>query len=157
MDQHQNLAAIKLVVKHYFNCIRTDWRVVLPALLLPGIGSIFVFYVPPLFVGKILAQYGSSGGLVTNQVWSYVAWLAAAWLFGEILWRIGIHFLIKADVAGVSRLYMQAMNVSITGQNLGYLTAAPVASPERSIGAGVASGTGYGLPRTLLLGINLTF
>ncbi len=55
------------------------------------------------------------------------------------------------------RLYMQAMNVSITGQNLGYLTAAPVASPERSIGAGVASGTGYGLPRTLLLGINLTF
>ncbi|MEK6905786.1 MAG: ABC transporter ATP-binding protein [Nanoarchaeota archaeon] len=110
MDQHQNLAAIKLVFKHYFNCIRTDWRVVLPALLLPGMGSIFVFYVPPLFVGKILAQYGSSGGIVTNQVWSYVAWLAAAWLFGEILWRIGIHFLIKADVAGVSRLYMQAMD-----------------------------------------------
>lgn len=56
-----------------------------------------------------------------------------------------------------NKLAMQAMNVSVTGQNLGYLTAAPVASPERSLGAGIASGTGYGLPRTYLLGINITF
>lgn len=55
------------------------------------------------------------------------------------------------------KLYMQAMNVSVTGQNLGYLTAAPVANPERSYGAGIASGTGYGLPRTLLFGVNVTF
>ncbi|MDD4283535.1 MAG: TonB-dependent receptor [Fermentimonas sp.] len=55
------------------------------------------------------------------------------------------------------KLYMQSMNVSVTGQNLGYLTAAPVANPERAYGAGVASGTGYGLPRTLLFGINVTF
>lgn len=55
------------------------------------------------------------------------------------------------------KLYMQALNISVTGQNLGYLTAAPIASPERAIGAGVASGTGYGLPRTLLFGLNLTF
>lgn len=56
-----------------------------------------------------------------------------------------------------NKLYMQNLDISVTGQNLGYLTAAPIASPERSIGAGVASGTGYGLPRTLLFGINLTF
>ncbi len=55
------------------------------------------------------------------------------------------------------KLYMQAMNVSVTGQNLGYLTAAPVANPERSYGAGIAHGTGYGLPRTLLFGVNVTF
>lgn len=55
------------------------------------------------------------------------------------------------------KLYMQAMNVSVTGQNLGYLTAAPVANPERSYGAGIAFGTGYGLPRTLLFGVNVTF
>jgi hypothetical protein len=55
------------------------------------------------------------------------------------------------------KLHMQNMNLSVTGQNLGYLTAAPIASPERAIGTGVASGTGYGLPRTLLFGINLTF
>jgi len=56
-----------------------------------------------------------------------------------------------------NKLYMQSLDLSVTGQNLGYLTAAPIASPERAIGTGIASGTGYGLPRTLLFGINLTF
>ncbi len=56
-----------------------------------------------------------------------------------------------------SKLYCQKLDLSVTGQNLGYLTAAPVASPEVSRGGGVASGTGYPLPRTLLFGINVTF
>lgn len=55
------------------------------------------------------------------------------------------------------KLQMQSMNVSITGQNLGYLKTAPVPNPERAYGGGVAHGTGYGLPRTFLFGINVTF
>lgn len=55
------------------------------------------------------------------------------------------------------KLQMQNMNVSVTGQNLGYLKTAPVPNPERAYGGGVASGTGYGLPRTFLFGINVTF
>lgn len=55
------------------------------------------------------------------------------------------------------KLYMQNMSVSITGQNLGYIKTAPVPNPERSYGGGVASGAGYGLPRIVLLGVNLTF
>ena len=109
MDQDHSKAATKLVLKHYFGCMRANWKVILPALLLPGIGSIFVFYVPPLFVAKILAQYSSSN-VLNNQVWHYVAWLTAAWLFGEILWRIGVHYLIKADAAGIHQLYLKAMD-----------------------------------------------
>ena len=52
----------------------------------------------------------------------------------------------------VQKFYCQRLDVSITGQNLGYWTAAPVASPEVS-----SAGAGYALPRTLLFGINLTF
>ena len=55
------------------------------------------------------------------------------------------------------KLSMQSMNVSVTGQNLGYIKSAPVPNPERAYGGGVAHGTGYGLPRTFLFGINLTF
>ncbi|MEK6900342.1 MAG: ABC transporter ATP-binding protein, partial [Nanoarchaeota archaeon] len=110
MDQHRNTSAVKLAVRHYFNRMRADWKVVLPALLLPGIGTIFVLYGPPLFVGKILAQYASSGGLVTNQVWHYVIWLGSAWMFGEILWRIGIYFSIKAEASGERLLYLDAMD-----------------------------------------------
>src|SRR3989344_3934206 len=110
MDQHRNTAAIKIVLQHYFARMCANWQLILPALLLPGLGSIFVFYVPPLFVAKILAQYSSSGGIITGQVWPYVIWLGAAWLFGEILWRIGIYYLSKADAAGVRQLYIKAMD-----------------------------------------------
>ena len=54
--------------------------------------------------------------------------------------------------AWASKFYCQKLDVSITGQNLGYINSAPVASPEVS-----KAGSGYALPRTLLFGINVTF
>ena len=47
------------------------------------------------------------------------------------------------------RLYMQKLQFSITGQNLGYLTSARTVSPEIS--------SGYPLPRTVIFGVNVTF
>ncbi len=55
------------------------------------------------------------------------------------------------------KLACQQIDLSITGQNLGYLTSAKVAVPETLRSGGVASGTGYPLPRTLLFGINVKF
>lgn len=46
---------------------------------------------------------------------------------------------------------------SITGQNLGYLTAIPSGVPETRYSGGIASGIGYPLPRTVIFGANLTF
>ena len=109
MNQERNMTAIKMVLRHYFKCMRANWKIILPALLLPGLGSIFVLYVPPLFIAKILTQYSTSG-TVNDQIWRYVAWLTGAWLFGEMLWRIGIYFLIKAEASGVRQLYLKAMN-----------------------------------------------
>ena len=62
----------------------------------------------------------------------------------------------------VNKLACQKIDLSVTGQNLGYLQHAPVAIPESVRvpdpgGNGLASGTGYPLPRTLLFGINVTF
>jgi len=53
----------------------------------------------------------------------------------------------------LNKLHMQGLDLSVTGQNLGYLTKAKDAySPE------VASATsGYPLPKILVLGLNLTF
>lgn len=51
---------------------------------------------------------------------------------------------------------MQQASVSITGQNLGYITKAKnVATPE--VGANGQAGSGYSLPRSVLFGINVTF
>jgi len=109
MDQHRNTAATRLAVRHYLDCMRANKKFVVPALLLPGIGNILVMYVPPLFIAKILVHY-TSLGTVTNQIWHYIVWLAAAWLFGELVWRAGAYFLIKADALGIQQLYLRAMD-----------------------------------------------
>ena len=57
----------------------------------------------------------------------------------------------------ISKFNCQKLELSVTGQNLGYLCAAKVAAPEVSRTGGTASGTGYPLPRTLLFGLNVTF
>lgn len=57
----------------------------------------------------------------------------------------------------IEKIHGQRLELSVTGQNLGYITAGKVATPEVSHGAGAASGTGYPLPRTVLFGVNLTF
>ena len=54
----------------------------------------------------------------------------------------------------VQKVMLQNVEVSVTGQNLGYITqCALVATPETM--AGIA-GSGYALPRTLLFGISVT-
>ncbi len=56
--------------------------------------------------------------------------------------------------AVVKALRMTKMDVSVTGQNLGYLTQAKTLSnPE----AGGVQDAGYSLPRTVLFGLNITF
>lgn len=56
------------------------------------------------------------------------------------------------------KIFCQKLDVSVTGQNLGYITSAPVYSPEdTNPDASAGSGGGYALPRTLLFGINVTF
>ncbi len=52
---------------------------------------------------------------------------------------------------------VQQLDLSVTGQNLGYWCAGNVATPEVSRGGGTASGTGYPLPRTVVFGVNLKF
>ena len=49
-------------------------------------------------------------------------------------------------------MFCQRVNLSVTGQNLGYFTSAKVATPEKS-----DAGSGYALPRTLLFGLDVTF
>ena len=57
----------------------------------------------------------------------------------------------------ISKLHVKKVEFSVTGQNLGYLTAYPGNTPEKHSGTNFGSGDGYGLPRTFLFGIDITF
>lgn len=120
MEEIRNSKAVRMAARHYFERMKHDWKVVLPGLLLPAVGTVFAFYIPAIFVGKILAWYGHAGTL-NNQVWLYVAMLSGAWLLGEAIWRVGIHFLILADRYGIQQLYINAMDY-LLAKDLSFLT-----------------------------------
>ena len=70
--------------------------------------------------------------------------------------EISLSYSLPESVAKM--LKMQRAEVSITGQNLGYITGAKnVGSPEANPQDNGAVGQGYSLPRTILFGVNLTF
>ncbi len=109
MEQARNVQATKLAVRHYWQQMKRDWKTVTPAFLLPGLGSILVFYAPPLIIARILVRFGQQSHPELGQFIPYVILFAVVWAAGEILWRFGIHFLIKSEVRGMERLYNQAM------------------------------------------------
>ena len=54
----------------------------------------------------------------------------------------------------LEKIHCKGLTLSVTGQNLGYITGAKyLSSPER----GGMQGLGYALPRTVLFGIDVTF
>ncbi len=65
--------------------------------------------------------------------------------------EIALSYSLPTDIAKSIR--MQAVDISISAQNLGYITEAKtISSPEVS-----SAGWGYALPRTLVLSANITF
>ena len=113
--------AMRRAVRAYLGQLRTDWRVSVPALLLPGLGSVLTVYLPPLIIARVLVAFaGRRGGeLELGDFTPYVVLFAGAWLAGEIMWRFGIHFLNRADARGVERLYLTGMQ-SLLGRDLAF-------------------------------------
>ena len=107
MSQSSN-EATKLAVRHYVGQIWKERSSTLPSLVLPGIGSIFAVYVPPLVVAAILTKYGSSKPTLHDIV-PYLLLFAGVWFSGELIWRAAFFFLNRADSRVMHNLYIQAM------------------------------------------------
>ncbi len=109
MEQTRNVAATRLAVRHYWEQMKLDrWGAAL-AFILPGLGSILTSYVPTLIIARILVRFGQQTQPGLDFLVPYVLLFTAVWALGEIFWRIGIHFLIKAETRGMERLYNNAM------------------------------------------------
>ena len=110
MQQERNVKATKLAVKHYWRQLKHDWRMSVPALVLPGIGNILGAYVPPLIVAKILVSFSHGVRPSLSTLAPYVLWFAAVWLAGEVMWRVAMLCLSRAEARGMNNLYIQAMD-----------------------------------------------
>ncbi len=110
MEQERNIAATKLVIKHYWQQTKFDRRFLLPGFLLPALGSVLQAYIPTLIIAQILLDYSKNPPNNLSEYIPFILLFIVTWAVGEVLWRTGIHFLIKAEHDGAKRLYINAMD-----------------------------------------------
>src|SRR5262245_64465692 len=102
--------ALWLVLRRYGRQITQRPMIAIPALLLPGIGDVLVFYTPPLVVARLLGRFARSEPLTATELAPYVLAFAGLWLAGEIVWRGAAVLLARAEVRGIEALYIEAMD-----------------------------------------------
>lgn len=105
-----NHTAIKETVKIYFGVINKYARYSYTATLITGIGTVFVFYIPPLIVAQLMRQTADTP-LTLDHTWPYVLWFSGAWLAGEVMWRIGLWNLIEFEARAIRDLYNDALDI----------------------------------------------
>ncbi|GAA4204182.1 ABC transporter ATP-binding protein [Microbispora amethystogenes] len=81
-----------------------------PALVLPAIGNICLFYLAPLAVAGLVGHLSGGRDGSFDALLPYVLGFGALLLTGEAFWRVGMHFLNRADARGIERLGVLGMD-----------------------------------------------
>ncbi|MEV5437610.1 ABC transporter ATP-binding protein [Streptomyces sp. NPDC052682] len=99
-----------LALRYYGRELARLRRFTVPALLLPALGNIGIYYLAPLVVAKLAGRIADDprGGL--DAALPYVLGLVGVLLLAETLWRIGIHCLNRLDALGIEHLYVIGMD-----------------------------------------------
>ncbi len=104
MDKYITRAAVMEVLREYWKQYKIHPWYSLIAFLLPAIGSIFVSYIPPLIIARMVNIFSAQGSISYDNVSWYIVVFGVSWLIGEMLWRIGMHYLIRLETDGLARL-----------------------------------------------------
>ena len=102
--------ALSLVLRRYGRQITARPMIALPALVLPGIGDVLVFYAPPLVVARLLGAVARGEALTLGMFTPYVLTFAALWFAGEVVWRGAEALIARAEIRGIEALYVEAMD-----------------------------------------------
>ncbi|MFJ1563658.1 ABC transporter ATP-binding protein [Streptomyces erythrochromogenes] len=102
--------SVLLALRHYGRELARLRRLTAPAMLLPALGNIGIFYVAPLVVAKLVGRLADGGAAGIDAILPYVLGFAGVLLLAETLWRIGLHCLNRLDARGIEHLYVIGMD-----------------------------------------------
>jgi ATP-binding cassette subfamily B protein len=100
--------AYRMALDRYFNQLRKYRLLTILVWTLPGIGGIFVFYVPPMIISKMIQRFDGST-FTLNQATPYIVLMAGLWLFGELLYRIAFICMNRLVSKSMSNLYNEGL------------------------------------------------
>jgi ATP-binding cassette, subfamily B, bacterial len=102
-------AALRLVIQRYVRQILARKALTIPALVLPGIGMVLITYAPALVVARLAGAFARGEVSTTQALVPYLATFAGMFLAGEVVWRVALWFMTRAEVRGLEALYVEAM------------------------------------------------
>jgi len=108
-DDSRLRAAIRLVLQRYVRQVKASPWLAALSLLLPGIGNIFVFYVPPLAIASVLTTLARDPQASMAELANPIILLAGAWLGGEAIWRLAGWLIGIFECRGIGALHREAM------------------------------------------------
>ncbi|MEV7723609.1 ABC transporter ATP-binding protein [Streptomyces sp. NPDC087917] len=102
---------VRLALRYYGRELARLHRLTAPAMLLPALGNIGIFYIAPLVVAKLVAHIADGGAApTTGAMLPYVLGFGGVLLLSEAAWRGGLHCLNRLDALGIERLYVIGMD-----------------------------------------------
>jgi ATP-binding cassette subfamily B protein len=93
----------------YLAHMRKHWAYTSSIFASAGIGTILVFYVPPLVIAQIIAKASDQNIFTLSNAWYYAVWFGGVWLLGEALWRFTFFLMQKYEVKAFHDFYQLAM------------------------------------------------
>jgi len=102
--------SLSLAWRLYAAELRRGRRWSAPALLLPAVGKIAIFYVPPLLLGGLVARLAAGAPPDAGTVTPYVLGFAGAYFIGDALIRAGDFCLNRTAAHGTARLYVDGLD-----------------------------------------------
>ncbi len=101
--------SIKRAARAYIAEIWHQRKWSIAALLLPGLGSIFTRYIPPLVIAAMIKNFDGHIPSNWHAIVPYLSLIVASWLVGEAVWRVAFLFLNRTDADGMRNLYATAL------------------------------------------------
>lgn len=102
--------AFKMIIKRYLAVALKNKRNTLLGLILPAIGSIFVFYLPPIAIAEVVSKAVNEQSRSVVDYLPLVALFGLSWLVGEIFWRFGLFFMFKAEAKAFKTLHEEGLS-----------------------------------------------
>ncbi|MFC6088023.1 ABC transporter ATP-binding protein [Saccharothrix lopnurensis] len=108
-DPTTRKTAVLLALRYYLRELVRQKKTATPALLLPALGNICHYYLPPLVVAALAGRIADGATVDVATALPYVLTFAGLALAGEALWRVGLHCLNRADGRGIEHLSVLGM------------------------------------------------
>jgi ATP-binding cassette subfamily B protein len=109
-DPQRLWAALRLVLRRYAAQIRRRPATAIPALVLPGVAEVLIFYAPPLVVARLLGAFARNEPLSPRALAPYILTFAGVWLTGEVIWRVSLLLMGRTEIRAMEALYVEAMD-----------------------------------------------